>query len=75
MANSADLAPMDFAINSIFKRILKKRAVNNRKQLARAVRTEWKKFPMRTIRRALLSWRDRVDLMLEARGYQFEHKL
>ena len=35
LANSPDLASMDFAINSIFKQILKKKKCNSAQQLAR----------------------------------------
>ena len=75
MANSPDLAPLDYAINSIFKRILKSFLAEDEKQLARIVRREWKKFPISVIRRALRRWKERVQAMIANLGYQFEHVL
>ena len=75
MGNSPDLAPMDFAVNGIFKKMLKKRVLKNPKQLIRVIRAEWKKFPISIIRRALMSWKKRVSLMVERLGFQFEHEL
>ena len=75
MANSPDFAPLDYAINSIFKRILKSFLTEDEKQLARIVRREWKKFPISVIRRALRRWKERVQAMTANLGYQFEHVL
>ena len=75
MANSPDLAPLDYAINGIFKEILKSFLVENEKQLARVVRREWKKFSISVIRRALRRWKERVQAMIYNHGYQFEHIL
>ena len=75
LANSPDLAQMDFSINSIFKKIVKKRSVNSATQLARMIRAEWKKFTVGIIRKRLLSWKKRIDLMTEKQGYQIEHDL
>lgn len=75
MANSPDLAPMDYAINSIFKEILKKKICNSAQQLARICKRQWSKFPLGIIRKALLSWKKRVEMMIENKGYQIEHNL
>ena len=57
MGNSPDLASMDYAINSIFKQILKKKKCNSAEQLARICKLQWNKFPLAIIRKALLSWK------------------
>ena len=75
MANSPDLAPLDYAINGIFKQILKSFLAENEKQLARIVRQEWKKFSISVIRRALRRWKEHVQAMIYNHGYQFEHVL
>ena len=75
MANRPDLAPLDYAINGMFKLILKSFLAENEKQLARTVRREWKKFSVSVIRRALRRWKERVQAMIYNHGYQFEHIL
>ena len=72
---SPDLASMDYWINGIFKRILKSRIAKNSKQLARIIRSEWKEFPLCTIRKALLSSKKHVVLMLEKQGFQIKQDL
>ena len=55
MAYSPDLATMNYGISGISEHILKSRIAKNSKQLARVIRSKWKKFPLCTIRKALLS--------------------
>ena len=52
MANSSDLAPMDYAICSNFKRILKMSRAHTAPQMARVIRKEWKKINIRISRNA-----------------------
>ena len=72
MANSLDL---DFALNSVFKKFLKVKVIKNRQQLVRCIRHAWSMVEIATIRRALLSWKKRVGLMMEKCGYQYEQDL
>ena len=75
LGNSPDLAPMDFAVNGIFKNLLFKKKPRAKGGFERAIKTEWLKLPMDKIRKALKSWKGRVKLMLERKGYQIEHLL
>ena len=68
MANSPDLAAPDYAINGVFKQILKSFLAENERQLARIVRREWKKFPISVIRRALRRWKERAQAMIYNHG-------
>ena len=71
-ANSPDLAPMDFAVNGILKRILKRRQAYSVDELVRVAKSEWRKFPIPKIRSALISWRKRVERMEKKSGFQFQ---
>lgn len=73
MSNSPDLAPMDYAINSIFKRILKCSRAVDAKQLARVGRRNWKKMSLKKIQNALKVWKFRVEKMIRNRGFQIDH--
>ena len=75
MPYSPDMAPMDYAVNGNLKTNLKRRVARNRGQLGRAIRYEWSKIKLLTIRRALRSWRKRVDMMVERFGDHAEHIL
>ena len=75
MPYSPDMAPMDFAINGNLKRNVKRRAARGRVQLVRAVRYEWSKLKIATIRRALRSWPKRVKTMVNRLGDHVEHGL
>ena len=75
LSNSPDLAPMDFAVNGILRRILKRRQAYSLDELVRVAKSEWRKFPIPKIRCALLSWRKRVELMEKKCGFQFEQDL
>ncbi|XP_055351960.1 uncharacterized protein LOC129598204 [Paramacrobiotus metropolitanus] len=73
LANSPDAAPMDYAVNSIFKRILKCCDARDHRQLARVARRKWKTFSIVKIRNALRSWKSRIRCVIKANGYQYEH--
>ena len=72
MANSPDLAPMDYDINANFKRILKMCRAENIKQLARIIPRELNKIDVRTCRNALSGWKYRVETMIERQGNNVE---
>ena len=73
MANSSDLAPMDYAICSNFKRILKMSRAHTAPQMARVTRGEGKKIISRTCRNALSGRSFRVHVRLDASGAHVEH--
>ena len=75
MPYSPDMAPMDFAINGNLKTSLKRRVARDRGRLVRAVRYEWSKLKIAPIRRALRSWRTRVEMMVKRFGDYVEHVL
>ena len=75
MPYSPDMAPMDYAINGNLKINLKRRVARDRGRLVRAVRYEWSKLKIATIRRALRSWRVRVEMMVKRFGDHVEHVL
>ena len=70
MPYSPDMAPMDNAINGNLKTNLKRRD-----QLVRAIKYQWLKIKLLTIRRALRSWRKRVEMMLARFGDHIKHVL
>ena len=66
---------MDFAVNGILKKILKKRQAYSVDELVRVAKSEWRNFPIPKIRSALFSWHKRVELMEKSRGFQIEQNL
>ena len=75
MPYSPDMAQMDYAINGNLKTNLKCRVARDRGQLVRAVRYEWSKIKILTIRRVLKSWRARVETMVKRFGDHVEDVL
>ena len=75
MPYSPDMAPMDYAINGNLKTNLKRRVARDRGQLVRAIKYQWSKIKLLTIRRALRSWPKRVKMMVERFGDHVEHIL
>ena len=75
MPYSSDMVPMERAINGNLKTNLKRRIARDRGQLIRAIRYEWSKIKILTIRRALESWRTRVEAMVKSLGDHVEHVL
>ena len=75
MPYSSDMVPMECAINGHLKTNLKRRVARDRGQVVRAVRYEWPKKKILTIRRALKSWRTRVETMAKRFGDHMEHVL
>ena len=75
MPYSPDMASMDYAINGNLKTNLKRRVVRDRGQLVRAIKYQWLKIKLLTIRRELRSWRKRVKMMAERFGDHVEHIL
>ena len=72
MPYSGDMAPMDYAINGNLETNLKRRVARDRGQLVRAIKYEWSKIKILTIRRALRSWPGRVKIMVERFGDDVE---
>ena len=75
MPYSPDMVPMERAINGNLKTNLKRRVARDRGQVVRAVRYEWSKKKILTIRRALKSWRTHVETMVKRFGDHMEHVL
>ncbi|GAV06399.1 hypothetical protein RvY_16403 [Ramazzottius varieornatus] len=75
IGNSPDLAPMDFAVSGIFMGLLFNKKPRDDTGLVRAIKTAWVKLPMEKIERALQSWKRRVELMIERKGFQIERLL
>ena len=75
MANSPDLAAMDFAVNPNFKQIVKLKKAKDLKQPSRVIKAEWKKFPLSTIRSSFLYWKKRVNTMVREQDYQIDYFL
>ena len=67
--------PMDYAINRNLKNNLQRRVARDRGQLVRAIKYQWSKIKLLTIRRALRSWPKRVKMMVERFGDDVEHIL
>ena len=75
MPYSPDMVPMERAINENLKTNLKRRVARDRGQVVRAVRYEWSKKKILTIRRALKFWRTRIETMVKIFGDHMEHVL
>ena len=75
MPYSPGMATMDYAINGNLKTNLKRRVARDRGQLVRAIKYQWSKIKLLTIRRALRSWPKRVKMMVEWFGDHVEHIL
>ena len=75
MANSLDMAPMDYCVNSNFKNIWSRKEAKNRVELATIAKRVWKDFPQGNIFRSLKSWPSRIDKMVENRGFQVENMM
>ena len=75
MPYSPDMVPMERAINENLKTNLKRRVAREHGQVVRAVRYEWSKIKILTIRRALKSWRTPVETMVKRFGDHVEHVL
>ena len=75
MANSPDMAPLDYGINANFKRIISQRRVTTIDGLKKVIVEEWNKFSVETVRNVLSSWDKRVNLMVERQGSHVEHIL
>ena len=75
MANSPDLAPMDYCVNGIFKWNLFDRQPSTLSGLKKIMTSVWNNLSQDVINRALSSWQDRVNLMIKCRGFQIEHLL
>ena len=75
MANSPDLSPMDYGIIGHFKELLKRKKAGDLGHLERIVKQAWGRYKIQIIRRLLLAWPERVQTMLDNRGYQTEHVL
>ena len=75
MANSPDMAPLDYGVNANRKRILRGRRATTVDGLKKAIVEEWDKFDLKTIRGILSSWSNRVNLMIERKGSHVEHIL
>lgn len=58
MANSPDLAPMDYAVNGIFKGICNGHQAKDSNQLVRIAKRAWKDFVLEKIQSSLLAWPD-----------------
>lgn len=75
MGNSPDLAPMDYAINGIFKWALFDHEASTIAGLKRVMTSVWLALDQRVITKSLLCWQNRVEMMIEGGGHHIEHKL
>ena len=72
MTNSPDLAPLDYGINGIFKKIISKRNATTVPGMEKIVKDVWNKINLKIVRNVLFSWKDRVQLMIEQQSVQME---
>ena len=56
LANSLDLSPLDYAINSQLKENIKGKVATEVDRLESIAKREWNKFEISKIRNALLGW-------------------
>ncbi|OWA54330.1 hypothetical protein BV898_18738 [Hypsibius exemplaris] len=73
MSNSPDLSPMDYGVNSIFKKRCNRHKAKNIAELVAIAKREWKKFGLGHCRNILIAWLKRVKRMIEMSGYQIEN--
>ncbi|GAV05131.1 hypothetical protein RvY_15307 [Ramazzottius varieornatus] len=72
MANSPNLAPLDYAINGILKKNSGERKVTTIAGLSKVLHEVCANFDLGVIRRSLLSWESRVQKMLDKKGDYIE---
>ncbi|GAU89145.1 hypothetical protein RvY_01729 [Ramazzottius varieornatus] len=72
MANSPDLAPLDYAINGILKKYLADRKATTIPGLSKVIQDVCTNFDLRIIRKSLSSWQGRVQKMLDRKGDHVE---
>jgi hypothetical protein len=72
-AKSPDVAPMDYCAFGLLKQGLYKRRPKTLAGLWKAVEEEWNKIPIFVLRKALLSWKTRCQMIVQRQGYQIEH--
>jgi hypothetical protein len=75
MGNSPDLAPMDYAINGIFKWALFDHEANTILGLKRVMTSVWSEISLEVICNSLRCWQDRVQMMINSGGHHIEHKI
>ena len=74
-ANSSDMAPLDYGVNGILKKLIGGRRATTIAGLKAAIKEEWGKFTVVSCRKVISSWKSRVMLMLERKGSHVEHVL
>ncbi len=73
MSNSPDLSPMDYGVNSIFKRRCNRHKAKNMAELVAIAKREWKKFGLGHCRNILKAWAKLLKMMIEMSGYQIKN--
>lgn len=73
MANSPDLAPLDYCVNGILKSRISRRKPTTVPGMKRVIRQEIAGLDLSVIRAALSAWEGRVQEMVKCDGYQIEH--
>ncbi|GAV06337.1 hypothetical protein RvY_16347 [Ramazzottius varieornatus] len=74
MANSPDLAPLDYGINGNLKRILSERKATTIKGLISVIKKVCESYDIAEIRSTLSSWQGHVQTMLDRHGGHVEVK-
>ncbi|OQV11955.1 hypothetical protein BV898_13750 [Hypsibius exemplaris] len=69
LANSPDLAPMDFFANGYFKNRLRRRKYRTEAGMIKCAGEEWTKIPLEMLQKSLLSWPDRIWAVHKAKGH------
>ncbi|GAV01008.1 hypothetical protein RvY_11786 [Ramazzottius varieornatus] len=72
MANSPELAPLDYGINGNLKKILSERKATTIKGLISVIKTFCESYDIAEIRSTLSSWQGRVQTMLDRHGGHVE---
>lgn len=70
---SPDVSPMDYCAFGLLKQALYKRHPKTLDGLWKIVVEEWNKINLDILRKALLSWKSRCNMIVQQKGYQIEH--
>ena len=60
-------------MNGIFKNLCNRRSATTKNELIKVAKKLWSEIKIRKIRKVIKAWPFRVDLMVEALGFQIEH--
>jgi transposase len=71
-ASSPDLNPLDYFVWGKLEAIVNSKQHRSVEALKRTILREWEKLPIKEVRAAIASWRDRLQAVIDHNGDRFE---